>query len=148
MNTRVSTAALDYAAGLIAAALHVESIARDPIGPVDGELDPIEGAQFVAALSEGPSVRGEYLMGSATPFEFQHNAAFEIIVLEGAGEEARRALRETLLMDAAAAIAADPTLGGLVDFAELCEPDPENAARYAGIAAQLEITYSAPTALG
>lgn len=147
MTQRVCTAALNYAAEIIAAAIGVEEVSREPIGPDQGEEETLSETKLIAALSEGTSQEGEYLMGSATPHEFEHGAAFQLLAVEGAETE-RRARCETAIMRAADAIAADPTLGGLVDYAELTEPTLDNAPRYTAIAAQLTLTYSAPTALG
>lgn len=145
--TRVCTAALDHAAGLIAAALGIERVGRDPIGPDEPEGEYGEDVALVVALSEADLVEGEYLMGAATPYEFSMPATLDVIVVGGSREQ-RLALRGEAIIAAAAAIAADPTLGGLVDFAEVESPDVTTGERSAGVQATLTLTYSAPTALG
>ena len=144
--TRVVTSALARAAELIGAALGV-AVASEPIGALDPEESPVDETKVAVSLSEGTSSEGEYLLGSATPYEFEHQAVFELVVA-GSDEATRAAKRDECLMATAAAIAADPTLSGLVDFAELTSPDVSAEERFAGVTATLTLLYSAPTALG
>jgi hypothetical protein len=145
--TRVCTAALDYAAELIAARLGVGLVAREPIGPDEPEAEPGADVAVVAALTEGEGQELEFLLGAAKPFEFEHPATLEILVI-GGGHDARRARRDDALEEAEAAIAADRTLGGLVDWAELERVDLSVGERSAGVTATLSLLYTAPTALG
>src|SRR5690349_6689049 len=124
-NQRICSQALDRAALLIGTALGA-NVLREQMGPEAGDVDEIDQTALVTALSEGDSNAGEYLMGSTTPFEFTHGAAFELLIV-GGSDDVRKARRDRALMEASAAIAADPTLGGLVDWAELIEPDPDVA---------------------
>lgn len=145
--TRKVTQALDRAGELIAAALGVAEISREPLGAEEPEAEPGADVGVVAALTEGDGQETGFLMGSATPFEFEHGADLEILVV-GGGHAERRARRDDALNEAAAAIAADPTLGGLVDWAEIEKPDPSAGERMAGVSATLTLHYTAPTALG
>lgn len=143
--SRVASAALDAAAQIIADAIETP-VKREPIGAQDAEADDDDVA-LVAALSEGQGAEIGFLFGAAKPHEFEHAAAFELLAV-GGDESQRRARLEAALEAAEAAILADPTLGGVVDYAELTEADPSAEPRYAGLVAQLSLTYSAPTALG
>ncbi|HYD87114.1 MAG TPA: hypothetical protein VEA80_06555 [Vitreimonas sp.] len=142
----VAESALDEAAQIIGQALELAQVLRDPIGPQQPDEDE-DGVGLLVALSEGVGSETGYCMGAARPFEFEHAAALEILVVGGSDSE-RRARRAAALAAAAAAIAADPTLGGLVDHAEIGAPDPSAEARYVAYAATLTLTYTAPDALG
>jgi hypothetical protein len=145
--SRVCTTALDYAADLIAARLGVGAVLREPLGADEPEAEPGADVALVAALTEGNSTELGYLLSAATPYEFEHAATFDLIVV-GGGHDERRARRDDALFEAQAAIAADPTLGGLVDWAELENPDFSAEDRHVGVTATLTLTYTAPTALG
>ncbi|MFN3466042.1 MAG: hypothetical protein ACK4X1_18400, partial [Terricaulis sp.] len=136
----------DRAAAIIGAAISV-NVQRLALGPEEAEHDPASGTGMVAALSEGQPLEIGYLMGAARPFEFEHAAAFELLVVGGDAEARRKRFMDALEC-AAKAIDADPTLGGVVDFAELSTPDPDDEVRYAALAAVLTLTYTAPNALG
>lgn len=140
-------AALDHAAEIIAAAIGVPKVGRDPVGADELSEDEIDETGVVVALSDGLGAETGYLMGAAEPYEFERSAALEIFVA-GGDAAARRRKRDELVMKASAVVAADPTLGGRVDFAELTEAEPTADERYVAIAANLNLTYSAPTALG
>jgi hypothetical protein len=142
----VAEDALDRAAELIAAAVGA-AVQRDPVAAVDDEADAVSGTGLVIALSEGATTETGYCIGASRPYEFEHAAAFQVLVVRG-DETARRARRREVVADSEAAIAADPTLGGLVDHAEFASPDPSDEELYAGLAASLVLTYTAPTALG
>lgn len=144
-----ASAALDCAAARIAAACALSKVARQPIGADELDDDSISNTSALMALSEGQSVETGYCIGATEPHEFEHVAALEVIVLGGDGDPQVRAQRvRELVALAAAAIAEDPMLGGLVDFAEIGAPDPSDEVRYAGLAATLTLTYTAPNALG
>lgn len=143
---RKSTAALDRAAQIIAGAIGAEC-ERNAIAADDGVEEAFTGVRLHAALSEGAQAETGYCMGASEPYEIEHTAALEFISVEGTPEE-RRAIIEQAIIDSAEAIAADPTLGGLVDDAVVEEPDPDMADRYHGLEATLRLTYTAPTALG
>lgn len=147
MSARKYVQALDYAAGLIAKALGVEKVAREPIAALDGEEDAHSGVSAVCALSDGVGSETGYCMGASEPYEFERAAALELAVV-GGSEEERSAKAEEWIMAAAAAVEADRTLGGLVDDAVVEEADPELADRYAALSATLRLTYTAQTALG
>ncbi len=141
--------ALDAAAALIAAALGVE-VAREPMAERDPpDPDPL-GVTLAVALAQGPTgPPSAQLLGQPPAFEFEHTATLEIVALGGA--EADRADAVTAALIAAdAALAADPTLGGLVDFAELAGPDFSSAKAppMAAVSVDLLLTFTAPSALG
>lgn len=146
--SRLLPQALAHAAALIAAALGVEDVSMEPIGPEEGEAEPGEDARIIVALSEGSAPESiGFLMGAASPYEFQHDASLDILVVGGSAED-RRARRDAALVEAHDAIAADPTLGGLVDWAELSGAALSVTERAAHAGVDLSLTYSAPTALG
>lgn len=145
--SRVVSQALDAAAALIAAALGLSEVAREPLAAEEPEAAPGEDVGLVVALSEARGQETGFLMGASAPFEFEHDAAFELIAVGGSAEE-RRAARDEALACAAEAIAADPTLGGLVDWAELTDVDFSVGERSAHAAASLSLHYTAPTAMG
>ena len=142
----VYAAALDRAAEIIALALGLERVGRAPIAQEPDE-DELSGADLVATLSAGQSTETGYCLGAERPFEFEHRAAFECLAVKG-DAAARTARVNAALELAAAAIAADPSLGGLVDYAELESADPTEALQFAALAGVLTLTYTAPTALG
>ncbi|HRO03723.1 MAG TPA: hypothetical protein PLS69_09000, partial [Terricaulis sp.] len=122
MSVRITPAALDVAACRLAEALGLEAISRLPIAD-EPQDDETIGAGLVGALSEGASSQLGYAMGAARPFEFEHRAAFELVAVSG-DDATRQARIADAIARAHDAIAADPTLGGLVDYAEMAEPDP------------------------
>lgn len=142
----VADAALDYAAELIGAALGGVEVSRDAIAeePADDEATD---TGLVVALATGTWTETGYCMGAARPYEFEHAAPFEVLVV-GGDEAARKARLVGAVRDAAAAIAADTTLGGRVDHAEFVTPDPSEEALFAGLRAILQLTFTAPDALG
>lgn len=142
----VAEAALDRAAEIIAAAIGVERVTRDQIMD-EPAVDAVDETGLVVALATGAWLELGYATGASRPYEFQHDAPFEILVVRG-DPAARRARRSKAIADANAAIAADPTLGGLVDRAEFVSPDPNDAERFLALAATLQLTFTAPDALG
>jgi hypothetical protein len=147
MSARVYPQALDYAAGVLAKAIGVQKVAREPIDALEGDEDAHKGVRVVCALSDGIGIETGYCMGASKPYEFERAAALELVVI-GGSEEERSTKAEEVITAAAAAIEADRTLGGLVDDAVVEEADPEMEERYAGLAASLRLTYTAQTALG
>lgn len=143
---RVGTAALDRAAEIIGASIGA-TVERFPLGPDAGVRDDKDRTRLVAALTEGAVVETGFCMGAQRPHEMELTAGFELLAVEGT-DEARRARCEAALRLAESAIAADPTLGGLVDWAEFSAPDPEDELRFTALAAVLTLTYTAPSALG
>lgn len=143
----VADVALERAAEMLASAFGVARVARLALGAEEGETEPVGETALVAALSNGQSVETGYCMGADRPFEFEHVAALEL-VLTGGDPDARNERRRALIDCAAAAIAAEPTLGGLVDYAEIGGADPSDEVRYLSLAATLTLTYTAPNALG
>lgn len=142
----VGGVALDRAAEIISAAIGA-NVQRLALGPEEPEHDPASNTGLVAALSEGQPLEIGYCIGATRPFEFEHAAAFELLAI-GGDDAARRKRVVEALECAANAIDADPTLGGVVDFAELSTPDPDDEVRYSALAAVLTLTYTAPNALG
>lgn len=139
---------LDKAAAIIAGAIGVSEIARNPIGSEEGEEDLSGDLPLLAALSEGePGLLGELMMSASDAFEFEHGAAFELLAVGGSDAE-RKERCELALMRANEALMRDPTLGGVCDYARFEEPDPEMQDRFIAIAARLAVTYTAPSALG
>jgi hypothetical protein len=141
----VAEAALDYAATLIAEAAGV-SVDRTGI-PDDPDFDDDSGTGLVAALATGTWTETGYLISAAKPYEFEHAAPFQVVVF-GDDQAERSARRAAYVRAAHDAIADDPTLGGLVDHAELGLPDPADEERFTGLAAVLTLTFTAPDALG
>lgn len=121
-------------------------VARRPTRAQDVPPDSA-GVVLAAALSEGETVELAYLLGASEPHELLHRARLEILAA-GGPEDARRAALDDALVACGAAVAADPTLGGLVDFAEL-EPgapfdgDEDSARGFVGVTALLSLTYCA-----
>ncbi|HRE45740.1 MAG TPA: hypothetical protein PKY87_17460, partial [Terricaulis sp.] len=145
-NSRITPHALDEAARIIGEALEID-VAREPIGALDEDEDE-DGVRLVAALSEGAQTELGYAMGGGyRSFEFEQRAAFELLAV-GGDEDQRRARVSRALVAASNAIAANRRLGGLVDHADLEQPDPTDEVRYAALAAVLVLTFTAPTALG
>lgn len=140
----------DYAATIIGAAIGM-TIARDPETTPEPAGDG--AVKMAAALISGDApVETGFLLGAVTPYEFEQRGRLEILVA-GGEPAAREASVNAALKNAAGAIAADPTLGGRVEYAELAGADlnvvnenGQRAARY--WSADLVLTYSAPNALG
>lgn len=141
----IAESALDYAAMVIAHALNIERVEREPIADDSEEAWP--GVEIVITLTDGASSEVGYCIGADRPYEFEHVAPLEILITKGDLEE-RRMRRREALAKAAAAIAADTTLGGRVDHAELTAPDPADEDRFAALSATLSLLYTAPDALG
>lgn len=141
----VAERALDYAAALIGASLGVaverSGLIADPVP------EPTEETGLVVALATGAWTETGYLIGAERPYEFDHAAVLQILTT-GGDEAARLSRRADALRVVADLVAADPSLGGHVDFAELVSPDPDEEARFAGVAATLSLTFTAPDALG
>ncbi len=111
------------------------------------------GVEIVITLStEAPPILLGQTLGGSTPFEFEHVGQLTIL-LAGGEEAARGAFADDLLAAAETAILADPTLGGLVSYAELgpgareAITEAESRGAY-GWSADLTLTYAAPTKLG
>lgn len=145
-DERITTQALDRAAARIAAAI-LTRVEREPIGALDADADS-DGVTLIAALSEGGATELGYILGGGPrAYEFEQRAAFELIAI--GGDDNQRKLRVARALAVAyRVIEADPTLGGLVDYAVLEQPDPSDEIRYAALAAVLVLTFTAPTALG
>ncbi len=140
----IAEAALDYAAELIATACGIASVSRSALAE-EPEDDGETG--LVIALATGTWTETGYCIGAAKPHEFDHAATLEVLAV-GGDEAARKARVAAALAAANEAIAADPTLGGAVDLAELTSPDPTDAERFVALAAVLQLTFTAPDALG
>lgn len=137
---------------ILAAAAAVFATALDlavPVSPASTQEPDVDGdsVQVVAALARGATTINAETLGGAERYELQHEARLEL--LAAGGPEAARAARVAALWPlAGAAIAADPSLGGLVDHAELDPADDEGAAEatlrgFAGGAATLRVLYTA-----
>jgi hypothetical protein len=144
--TRVLPPALDAVAHLISQTLGLAEVMRAPIAG-EPEDDGVIGAGLVAALSEGQSTQLGHAMGALKPYEMEHRAALELLAVGGDDNARARRIAEAL-ESIEAAILADPTIGGRVDYAELEEPDPTDTERFYALSAVLTLTYTAPTALG
>lgn len=110
------------------------------------------GVTIAAALSEGETATLAVLLGSAEPYELLHTARLEVLAAGGRGADNDDALARAVIDDALLlcgdAIAADPTLGGLVAFAELDAAEPFDGAAdtgpaFLGATAVLRLTYTA-----
>lgn len=144
--SRRAPAALNAAASMIAQALGLKEVMREPIAG-EPEDDDVIGAGLVVALTEGQSTQLGYAFGAPEPYEFEHRAALELLATDGDSEAQKHRIADAIAtIDAA--IRADTTLCGTVDYAELEEPDPTDSERYHALAAILTITYTAPSALG
>lgn len=149
MSRPLYAQAIDAAALLFSTAIGVP-FAINPKSAVDEEeLD--DGVLMVAAISKGTSQTLNELLG-APRFEIEHAARVTLFSFHG--EEADQdAAIETAQMEMATAIAADPTLGGLVDDCILGSPSDDlipaaDSVSGAAVTLPLTILYTAASAAG
>lgn len=124
-----------------AQALHAVLVAALPI-PIeldDERADDVPPAGLAALLS-GDTQELDRRLGVDGKIEWQQDA--ELVLIASAA--ARRAVIEGLLAQAGAALAADRTLGGAVDWVEIGapEPSPESALPGAASARGVRVTMS------
>jgi hypothetical protein len=113
------------------------------------EADDIPAGGLVN-LGDG-SMASEPIL-SPLRYEIAHTAEIMVLV-QGADTVARDATFDAILVALAAAVDADPTLGGVVDFAACGEPEIvdepiEGAATIKAGTVPVIMDYIAPTALG
>ncbi|OSQ39014.1 hypothetical protein [Thalassospira mesophila] len=113
------------------------------------EADDIPAGGLVS-LADG-SLKAEPIL-SPLRYEIAHTAEIMVLV-QGDDAVARDAQFDAILVALASVIDADPTLGGVVDFAACNEPEIvdepiEGAATIKAATVPVTMDYIAPTALG
>lgn len=102
-------------------------------------------------LRDGDSGEPEVLI-SPLSYYWEHHASLEVIVQAGEATQ-RDQIMDALFQNIAAALAADPTLGGLCDRATPLAPDTssivvEGAANIKAAIAPIELIYTTNSQLG
>lgn len=106
----------------------------------------------LVTLRDGEADDPEVYLGATPVYGFDHRAEIAVQV-EQAAASVRDSALDVLLVDIADVIAADPTLGGLVDWVEAQEPETETEDVQGGHAIKaallpVVITYTTTSRIG
>lgn len=150
MTRPIYAQAIEEAAARIGAAAGL-AIAINPKGAIDPD-DQGDGVMLIGAIAKGASTLLNVTLGGTAPYEIEHAATLTFFAFGGDDADQDAAL-ENAQMLAAAALGADPTLGGLVADAAVGPPSDElipaaESVAGAGVTMPVNFLYLAASAAG
>lgn len=106
----------------------------------------------LVSLLDGEPGAPEVYLGRPPQYAYSHEATL-LVLVQKQGAEVRDALLDELLRAIGAAVEADPTLGGVVEFAQVSAPAPltepiEGARSVKGCEIAVVLDYVSPAPLG